>query len=137
MPETKNVLELMTEMLQEQDNYRNNCANNGSNSRRGSLSSDKKNLLNNDQELVVNENKVPSLKFHQQKGNSPNSRTNNGNSSNKYETSRHTERNTDRTTVSQQKRGFSREFQIVKFVFLNRVEMLTVIPEIKNSCNPD
>lgn len=28
MPETKNVLELMSEMLQEQDNYSNSCANN-------------------------------------------------------------------------------------------------------------
>lgn len=100
MPETKNVLELMTEMLQEQDNYENSFANNISNGssqeRQESLVNKEKNMLDIDQEIVVKENKVPSLKFHQQKGNSPNSRrTSNGNSS-KYETSR----NTDRTAVS-------------------------------------
>lgn len=53
MPETKNVLELMSEMLEEQNNYANNCANGSSSSSSTPLE------LERD---LVKENKVPSPK---------------------------------------------------------------------------
>lgn len=101
MPETKNVLELMSEMLKEQD-YENNCANNNLNS----------NIVDHnhlapeadpDHDIVVsnsnNENKVPSIKIQSQK--SPNSRNNHVS---KYETPRYT----DRSSEKKQNHGYNR-----------------------------
>lgn len=93
MPETKNVLELMTEMLQEQDSYENNSAINtytyNSHSKYNNNNSEPTN--GDDQETeIVNENKVPNLKF--QSKSSPNSKCN----GNRYETP-NTTRQTDRS----------------------------------------
>ena len=59
MPETKNVLELMSEMLKEQENYQNNCAINQQNN--------SQNIEPDPEPVYVNENKVkPSTaKFNQ------------------------------------------------------------------------
>lgn len=102
MPETKNVLELMTEMLQEQDNYSNSCAINNSQSQLGNsveLVSDKE----PDQEVVVNENKLPSQKFQHQNKSSPNSR-NNSNLGGRYES----RNSTDRTSERRNTLGYNR-----------------------------
>lgn len=50
MPETKNVLELMSEMLQEQEDYKNNCAINQQNN--------SQNIEPEPEPVYVNENKV-------------------------------------------------------------------------------
>jgi len=96
MPETKNVLELMSEMLKEQENYQNNCAINQQNN--------SQNIEPDPEPVYVNENKVPNLKFQSlsQKSNCSNTRM----PSSRYEnlTGRYTDRSSDKKTSSRYKK---------------------------------
>lgn len=99
MPETKNVLELMTEMLKEQDNYTNNCAMNKHLESSIEVVKEK----DPDQDIIVNENKSLNQKSQNQKT-SPHSRNSNY-IGGRYETPRNS---TDRTSEKKNTYGYNR-----------------------------
>lgn len=75
MPEAKNVLELMAEMLQEQDNHQNNCAINNNNNNDNINFDEKPSEVEQDS---VNENKGSNLKYQSSNSQKNSSKSNSG-----------------------------------------------------------